>query len=280
MTYRSLLFVPGSRPERYAKAQAVGADVVCIDLEDAVVPEAKSEAQRLALDYLKVQAAGTCGLRINSLRSRDGLSDVLALAKALDQGAKVALVMVPKPETADEISLLRAVVGPACPPIWPVMESAAALKSAWEICAVPGVGGVVFGGVDFSADIGSDMSWDALFLARSTLAAACARSGIGLLDVPYLDTADEEGLLRETARVKAMGFHGRACIHPAQIGPINALFTPSAEALEWARQVIETFAAAKGNAALLNGKLIELPVVRSAQRILERAAKANSKEAN
>jgi citrate lyase subunit beta/citryl-CoA lyase/(S)-citramalyl-CoA lyase len=132
----------------------------------------------------------------------------------------------------------------------------------------------VFGGVDFSADIGSDMGWDALFLARSTLAAACARSGIGLLDVPYLDTADEAGLLQETARVKAMGFHGRACIHPAQIGPINALFTPTPDELNRARQVIETFAAAKGNAALLNGKLIELPVVRSAQRILDRAAKA------
>jgi citrate lyase subunit beta/citryl-CoA lyase/(S)-citramalyl-CoA lyase len=274
MTYRSLLFVPGSRPERFAKAQDTGADVVCVDLEDAVVPEAKAQAQNLALDYLKGQSAGPCGIRINNLRSREGLSDVLALAAALDDGAKVALVMVPKPETAQELGLLRAVIGPACPPIWPVIESATALKSAWDICAVPGVGGVVFGGVDFSADIGSDMGWDALFLARSTLAAACARSGIGLLDVPYLDTADEAGLLQETARVKAMGFHGRACIHPAQIGPINALFTPTPDELNRARQVIETFAAAKGNAALLNGKLIELPVVRSAQRILDRAAKA------
>jgi citrate lyase subunit beta/citryl-CoA lyase/(S)-citramalyl-CoA lyase len=274
MTYRSLLFVPGSRPERFAKAQDTRADVVCIDLEDAVVPEAKAQAQRLALDYLKGQSAGPCGIRINNLRSREGLSDVLALAAALDDGANVALVMVPKPETAQELGLLRAVIGPACPPIWPVIESATALKSAWDICAVPGVGGVVFGGVDFSADIGSDMGWDALFLARSTLAAACALSGIGLLDVPYLDTADEAGLLQETARVKAMGFHGRACIHPAQIGPINALFTPTPDELNRARQVIETFAAAKGNAALLNGKLIELPVVRSAQRILDRAAKA------
>lgn len=274
MTYRSLLFVPGSRPERFAKAQDTGADVVCIDLEDAVVPEAKAQAQKLALDYLKGQSAGPCGIRINNLRSREGLSDVLALAAALDDGAKVALVMVPKPETAQELGLLRAVIGLACPPIWPVIESATALKSAWDICAVPGVGGVVFGGVDFSADIGSDMGWDALFLARSTLAAACAASGIGLLDVPYLDTADEAGLLQETARVKAMGFHGRACIHPAQIGPINALFTPTPDELNRARQVIETFAAAKGNAALLNGKLIELPVVRSAQRILDRAAKA------
>lgn len=276
MTYRSLLFVPGSRPERFAKAQGAGADIVCIDLEDAVVPEAKLEARAVVLAHLKTQAAGPCGVRINSLRTADGLADVLAVTEALSQGTHLAMLMVPKVESAQELALLRSVVGEDCPPLWPIIESAEGLKAAWEICAAPGLGGVLFGGVDYAADLGSDMGWDALFLARSTLAVACARSGIGLLDVPYLDVADTVGLGEETMRVKAMGFRGRACIHPAQVSPVNAVFSPSAGEIVQAQRVLDAFAAAKGNAALLDGKLIELPVVRSAQRILDSAARAQN----
>ncbi len=276
MTYRSLLFVPGSRPERFAKAQAAGADIVCIDLEDAVVPEAKLEARAVVLAYLKAQTAGPCGVRINSLRTADGLADVLAVTEALSQGASLAMLMVPKLESVQELALLRSVVGKGCPPLWPIIESAAGLKAAWEICAAPGLGGILFGGVDYAADLGSDMGWDALFLARSSLAVACARSGIGLLDVPYLDIADESGLREETTRVKAMGFQGRACIHPAQVAPVNGVFSPSPSQIAQAQRVVDAFAAAKGNAALLDGKMIELPVVRSAQRILDSAARAQN----
>jgi citrate lyase subunit beta/citryl-CoA lyase/(S)-citramalyl-CoA lyase len=276
MTYRSLLFVPGSRPERFAKAQGAGADIVCIDLEDAVVPQAKAEARAVVLAYLKTQTAGPCGIRINSLRTADGLADVLAVTEALSQGARLAMLMVPKLESAQELALLRSVVGEDCPPLWPIIESAEGLKAVWEICAAPGLGGVLFGGVDYAADLGSDMGWDALFLARSTLAVACARSGIGLLDVPYLDVADTEGLGEETMRVKAMGFQGRACIHPAQVAPVNAVFSPSAGEIVQAQKVMDAFAAAQGNAALLDGKMIELPVVRSAQRILDSAARAQN----
>jgi citrate lyase subunit beta/citryl-CoA lyase/(S)-citramalyl-CoA lyase len=276
MTYRSLLFVPGSRPERFAKAQGAGADIVCIDLEDAVVPEAKVKARAVVLAHLKTQTAEPCGIRINSLRTADGLADVLAVTEALSQGTPLAMLMVPKLESAQELALLRSVVGADCPPLWPIIESAEGLKAAWEICAAPGLGGVLFGGVDYAADLGSDMGWDALFLARSTLAVACARSGIGLLDVPYLDVADTEGLGEETMRVKAMGFQGRACIHPAQVAPVNAVFSPSAGEIVQAQRVLDAFAAAQGNAALLDGKMIELPVVRSAQRILDSAARAQN----
>ena len=276
MTYCSLLFVPGSRPERFAKAQGAGADIVCIDLEDAVVPEAKLEARAVVLAYLKTQTTGPCGVRINSLRTADGLADVLAVTEALSLGARLAMLMVPKVESAQELALLRSVVGVDCPPLWPIIESAEGLKDAWEICAAPGLGGVLFGGVDYAADLGSDMGWDALFLARSNLAVACARAGIGLLDVPYLDVADEAGLRSETRRVKAMGFQGRACIHPAQVAPVNTVFCPSPSEVLQAQRVMDAFAAAKGNAALLDGKLIELPVVRSAQRILDSAARAQN----
>jgi citrate lyase subunit beta/citryl-CoA lyase/(S)-citramalyl-CoA lyase len=276
MTYRSLLFVPGSRPDRFAKAQGAGADIVCIDLEDAVVPQAKAEARAVVLAYLKTQTAAPCAVRINSLRTPDGLADVLAVAEALSQGSTLAMLMVPKVETAQELALLRSVLGEGCPPLWPIIESAEALKAAWEICAAPGLGGVLFGVVDYAADIGSDMGWDALFLARSTLAVACARSGVGLLDVPYLDVADAVGLKRETERTKAMGFHGRACIHPAQVMAVNAVYTPSLSEIEQAQSVLDAFAAAKGNAALLDGKLIERPVVRSAQQVLDSAARANN----
>jgi citrate lyase subunit beta/citryl-CoA lyase/(S)-citramalyl-CoA lyase len=210
------------------------------------------------------------------LRTADGLADVLAVTEALSQGTPLAMLMVPKVESAQELALLRSVVGVDCSPLWPIIESAEGLKAAWEICAAPGLGGVLFGGVDYAADLGSDMGWDALFLARSSLAVACARSGIGLLDVPYLDVGDEAGLQGETMRVKAMGFQGRACIHPAQVAPVNAVFCPSPSEVLQAQRVVDAFAAAKGNAALLDGKMIELPVVRSAQRILDSAARAQN----
>jgi citrate lyase subunit beta/citryl-CoA lyase/(S)-citramalyl-CoA lyase len=268
MTYRSLLFVPGSRPDRFIKALDAGADAVCIDLEDAVPPAGKAEARAQALAFLASdQHPVARGLRINGVRSADGLRDLVAL---LDSEARSDFLMVPKVAAGEDLALIAEALGSNAPPLWPVVESAEGLRRVWDICAAPGVAGVLFGGADLSADLGSDMGWDALLLARSTLVSAAARAGIATLDVPHLDLKDPADLVASTARAKALGFTGRSCIHPNQVAVVNATFSPSPAELERARRVVEAFDAAGGAAALLDGKLIELPVIRAARRVLSR----------
>lgn len=271
MTFRTLLFVPGARPERFPKAGAAGADTVCIDLEDAVPPHQKVQARAEAMAFLHADTSGRFGLRINGVTTAPFAADCEALRAA---PKSAVFVMVPKLETAEQVAVVRDRIGPDCPPVWPVIESPEGLRNAWDIAAAPGVGGVLFGGADYSAEIGSDMEWDALAFARGLLVAACARGGVELLDVPYLDIKDPEGLVATTARVKAMGFTGRSCIHPDQVAPVNTVFTSSPAAVAHAQRVMEAFEAAEGGAVQLDGKLIDLPVIRAAQRTLERAGGA------
>lgn len=268
-TLRSLLFVPGARPERFEKALEAGADAVCIDLEDAVPPPDKDEARRATLDFVAQprERSLSLGLRINAVRSAFGMADLVAISAS---PAKPAFVMMPKASHREDVAIVAEVLGPNVP-LFPIVESALGLKNAFEIAAAPSVFAVLFGGADFSADLGAELSWEPMLHARGTLAAACAAAGVQLLDVPYLDIKDEEGLLASTQRVKAMGFTGRACIHPTQIAGVHAAFTPTDAEIAHAHAVNEAFAAAAGGAALLNGKLIELPVIRAATRVLERA---------
>ena len=268
MTFRTFLFVPGSRPERFAKALAAGADAVCIDLEDAVAPPDKARARDEVIAFLREpRAAGPAlGVRVNGPRTPEASADVAALA-----GAAVDFVMIPKAESADDVGRVRAGLTGSPPPLWPIVESAEAIRCVWEIAAAPGVAGVLFGGADYAADLGCTLEWDALAYARGALAAACARAGVELLDVPHLDVPDLADLEASTRRVKAMGFTGRACIHPSQVAPVAGVFAPTTAELDRARRVLAAFEAAGGGAALLDGKLIELPVIRAARRILESA---------
>ncbi len=270
MTFRTFLFVPGDRPERFDKALAAGADAVCIDLEDAVGPAAKAQARATVAAFVAARgrrAGVRLGVRVNGVRSAEGGEDARALA-----GAGADFVMIPKAEAAADVALVRAALGDGAPPIWAVVESAEAVRQAWEIAAAPGLAGVLFGGADYAADLGCTLEWDPLLFARGTLAAACARAGIELLDVPHLDVRDLDDLRASTARIKAMGFTGRACIHPDQVAPVAQVFAPTPAERDRARRVCEAFEAAGEGAALLDGKLIDLPVVRAARRILQAEA--------
>ncbi|MEQ1930317.1 MAG: CoA ester lyase [Parvularculaceae bacterium] len=264
MGLRSLLFVPGDRPERHQKAVDAGADAVCIDLEDAVAPDRKDHGRRSTIEFLtRAPAGASVGVRINAISSREGARDAAALAES---GVSPAFVMIPKVDGAADIALVqRSIVAP----VWSLMETPQAYFALPEIAVAIGeAGGILFGGVDYSASLGSDMSWDALLAARSAVVAAAALSGCATLDVPYLDVRDEAGLIAETKRVKSLGFQGRAAIHPKQVAAINVVFTPSAAEIERAEAVVAACAAAGGGAALLDGKLIEKPVLRAAERVL------------
>lgn len=268
---RSLLFVPGSRPDRIAKALASGADAVCIDLEDAVAPQDKAGAREAVMRALSERRDATprLGFRINPMRTPEGLADLAAYSASR---AVADFVMIPKVSHPVELEIAAgALESHERPHLWPVVESAAGLLCAGEIAAAECVQGILFGGADFAAYLGITLDWEPLFHARATLAVAAAAGGVQLLDVPYLDVNDDEGLAASTARVKALGFTGRACIHPKQVDGINAVFTPGEAEIAQARRVLAAFAESRGAAALLDGKLIELPLKRAAERTLAAA---------
>lgn len=270
--FRSLLFAPATRPERFAKALASGADAVCLDLEDAVAPSDKATARKLALDFLETRpsAGPSVGLRLNGRGTPWFDDDLKAAARA-----RADFFIIPKAGGAPDFAMLQRALGESRP-FWPLIETADGLMRAWEIAAAPAVAGVLFGAFDYSAEVGCEMSWEPLLFARSQIAAACARAGVQALDAPPAAIDDPPGLTAETDRSRRLGFTGRACIHPAQIEPVNAVYTPSAEAIAEAERVIAAFDAAAGGPALLDGKLIELPVARQARRILDRAQGAQA----
>ena len=262
-----------------------GADAVCIDLEDAVAPDGKDAARLAAFEFAGtlIKTPFTIGVRINAVGSPEGLSDLTRFAVREREieaepdedletlGSGFGFVMIPKAISADDVAAVRAATSV---PLWPIVESAEGLRCAWEIAAAPGVAGVLFGGADFAADLNCTMEWEPLLYARGVLAAACARAGVELLDVPHLDIGNEADLIASTHRIKAMGFTGRACIHPVQIDPVHTVFTPVEAEIAHARRVLAAFKSAGGGAALLDGKLIEKPLIRAARRILDNAGGA------
>ncbi|MEL6415113.1 MAG: CoA ester lyase [Pseudomonadota bacterium] len=266
-TYKSLLFVPGARPDRFDKAAGSGADTIIIDLEDAVLPEAKSEARAAALGWLAHRGDVTAGIRINSPRTADGCADIAALAAS---GSSPDFVMVPKAETGVDMEIVGEALGHGAPLI-AVIESGRGLRRAFDI-AKQSPAGVLFGGADYSASLGADLSnWDAMIVARGTISGACGAAGVPAYDVPYLDVKDDTGLDAATRKAKAMGFAGRACIHPNQVATVNAVFSPTPAEILDAKAIIKALEDSQGGAALHNGKLIDRPIILAAERTLAKA---------
>lgn len=262
--WQTLLFVPGARPDRFEKACASGADLVCIDLEDAVAPAGKDAARAATINFLGTYTKRSClvGLRVNAVGSAAAARDLAALI-----GAKgVDFVMVPKPTGAGDIDVVYDAYGK--PRIIPVLESARAIQRVDEIAAHPAVIAAIYGAIDLSADIGATLEWDAHLYGRSRCAIAFAAERKVLFDVPYLDVEDEAGIVASTKRARALGIHARSAIHPRQLAGIRAALAPSAEEVAYAERVVAAFEAAEEGVALLDGKLIELPVIKSAQRVL------------
>jgi len=267
---RSILFVPGDRPDRFEKALASGADAVVLDLEDAVAPERKAAAREAVVARLAQPAPVPLGLRMNPLPTPEGIADLAALA-----GAAPSFLMLPKVEAAEEVSVVRRVLarGPRAVPLVALIESAAGLARAGAIAAEEGCVALGFGGVDLAADLGCEPSWEPLLAHRAALVAGAARAGRALFDVPFLELADEAGLEAECRRVRALGFTGKLAIHPRQLAGIHAAFTPSAAAVERAQRVIAAMEAAAGGVCVVDGRMVDAPVQRAALRVLARAGR-------
>lgn len=266
---RSLLFVPGLRPDRFARALEAGADVVCVDLEDAVAPERKDEARSLALPLF---AAGEGDvetvLRVNPLSTPDGLRDVLALR---GREAPPPALMLAKAGSGAEIRLYDDLLGGSCAGIrfHVIIESTEGLANVMDIAGASArIDSLLFGAVDMAADLRASGSWESLLHARSRVVHAAARFGHDLLDVPWLDLEDPDGLRTEAERAAALGFGGKAAIHPAQIPTVNEVFSPSPETVARARRIVAAFANDDTGLLVVDGKLVERPVLRSMQRVL------------
>jgi len=271
---RNLLFVPGTRPERFPKALAAGPDMVTVDLEDAVIPPQKDLARERTMALFEGPRADTIErvVRINGLRTAFGLKDLLAVA---EHPSPPDAVMLPKVEAAEEVAIAAAVLERAARPVGlhVIIESNRGLEAAMAIAgATPALRSLLFGAVDMAAELGAAQDFTPMLYARSRVVHAAASHGLDAIDVPWLDLADEAGLLEECRQVQGLGFTGKAAIHPKQLAPINAVFTPGPERIAYARKVIEAFETSADGLVVIDGKLIEAPVVRSARRTLAIAA--------
>ena len=270
---RSLLFVPAVRPDRFPKALATGADAVCIDLEDGVSFTAKDEAREAALALFAERGSwdAEVSLRINDPTQDLGQRDLQAL---IGSGIRPDAIMVPKVAGPDDVvDIDNALAGTDPPfPLIIQLETARGIAAAHEIgVASTNVAALFFGAIDLSADVGCAVEWDALLYARSRVVLASALSGVSALDSPFMDVPALDALAEESDRTRRLGFVGKAAIHPTQVAVIQAAYTPADDDVAWARKVVASYKANEGGVLLVEGKLIERPVVLAAQRTLRRA---------
>ncbi len=263
------LFVPGDRPDRFGKALAAGADVVIVDLEDAVVPAAKTAARA------HVAAAAADGarflVRINALDGPEHAADA-ALLRALTGGGSTAPlgVVVPKAENPGALAALLAGV-PAGPlPVVALVETARGVQAAPALAAVPGLTRLAFGALDLTADVGAvGDAGPLLGYARSRVVVASRAARIaGPLESPPTEIADLAAVTAAARAARGLGFTGCLCLHPAQLAAVRTAFAPSAEELAWARRVL----AAGDAAAQVDGRMVDRPVAERARRLLAAAS--------
>ena len=262
------------RPDRYPKALATGADAVCIDLEDGVAFGAKDEARdkALALFASRAPVRAEVSLRINDPKTELGQRDLDAVRQS---GVRPDALMLPKCDGRDEIREVAAALSGGLPdlPLIVMLETARGVAAAEAIAtATPTVSAVFFGAIDFAADVGCEVAWDAALYARSRAIVAAAVARVGALDSPYMDVPALDALAEESRRTRALGFTGKAAIHPTQVPVIQAAFTPPADEVAWARRIVDAYERNEGGVLLVDGKLIERPVIASAQRTLAMAA--------
>lgn len=267
---RSLLFAPGDDPRKLRKALASDADAVVADLEDAVVPSAKAAArQAVAEVFAEVPADGLRFVRVNAPETGLLAEDLAALDCVEHDG-----LMLPKATRASLEAL-----GADGPPVIGLIETAAGVRDAYDAAAHPRVAALMLGGADLAAEANLEVRADGqeLLFARSTLVFASTAAGIRApFDVVHLDVRDADAQRWEAELARSLGFGGKACVHPEQLAGVHTVFTPSAAETEEAERILQAYRQAeeRGDAvALLNGKLIDLPIVLRARSTLARASR-------
>ena len=278
---RSLLFVPGNRPERFDKAARSGAHAVVLDLEDSVPPRDKAAARRAIAEHWAGLEPGRRDvdwvIRINAPSGTGDCDDDLALLARLAETprGRPAAVMAPKAESVQGLAHLRE----ALPgwPVLPLIETAAGWRDVDAVAQAPGVLRLCVGHIDFMADTGIDCGPEEAELAPLRFAVAMATRLAGLapaIDGVTAQVDDLDRLAADARRARRFGFGGKLCVHPGQVATVHRAFSPTERELDWARRVIEADAAAGGAAVQLDGRMVDLPVVRAARRLLRQAGAA------
>ncbi len=268
---RSFIFTPGLNPAMYPKALASGADIVCVELEDGVAPKDKDAARANAISLFS-EPQDDDGVerivRINCLREAFGLADVQAV---LATDTPPPALMLPKVRTPDEVIWLDDLLTERghTTRLHVIIETNAGLEAVYDIArASPRIDALFFGGVDMAAELRCRNAFEPLMYARSRVVHAAALVGVDAIDVPWLDLQDPDGMVVEAARVRDLGFSGKGAIHPKQIAAINEVFTPTDDEIARARRIIAEFEAADTGLVVIDGKLIEKPVLRDMHRIV------------
>lgn len=273
---RTWLYVPGDRPDRMPKALAAGADAVILDLEDAVAQPAKGQARQMVTEFLAScdRSGPAVWVRVNN--TPELLADDMSAAVT----ASASGIVLPR---AEDPTQLASVVGIAAGlPIMALVESGAGVWNARDVLATAGVGCAAIGEADLSADLGVPFADDspALLHARIQVVMAAAAAGVhppvGPVTVNFKDV---DAFVASCVDLAQVGFEGRQVIHPAQVGPANAAFTPAAADVAAAQELLDGFAAAEADGVGVylddNGRMVDLAVIKSAQRLVARAALAN-----
>lgn len=278
---RSLLFVPGDRPERFAKAQASGADAIIIDLEDAVAPSVRPGARKNIAEYLRAGVRNVpAWVRINPVQTDDSLVDLAAIVAAQPDG-----IVLPKARTGADLAQLdhwlealetqHGQARGSIKVIALITETASAMLSGSTFAHPPGrVAGYTWGAEDLAAEVratanrdGDDEFEFTFRMARAHCLLVAAAAGVDAYDTTDVDFKDVTAIERRAQAARRDGFVGKLAIHPAQLAPIHSAFAPTADEVTWARRVLELMAGATG-AVALDGRMIDRPHVQQAERIL------------
>jgi len=288
---RALLFVPGDSRRKIEKALTLGADCVCLDMEDGVALNQKQAARESIREALSTLNFGPGEprssermIRINGYGSGLEADDI---TQTIDEHPDS--VLIPKVESAEAVQWLEAQITAAEQAHgWPansiellaMIETARGVVNLKEIAgASPRLSALVFGAEDLAGDVGAVRTREAweVFYARSAVVTHAAAFGLQAIDMVFVDYTDTEGLIREARQGAEMGYAGKQIIHPNQIAPVQDAFTPSAEAIAHARRVVEAHHAhqASGQGAFaLDGKMVDMPVVKAAEQVLAKARAA------
>ncbi|UUS64530.1 MULTISPECIES: CoA ester lyase [unclassified Acinetobacter] len=262
---RSYLFVPANRIERFEKALNTDADAVIIDLEDAVPFDLKQSSRDALAAWLQDHPEHQVMIRVNSSQTEWFLADI-ELAKF----PNVSAIVLPKAETSAEIEAVLKIrdIG-----IFPLIETPQGFANVRQIACTKHVIALMFGTIDFQLEMNMNGGYLELLSFRNEIVLASQLAKIQApVDGVTVDFKDEDLIQLETQQAKNLGFAGKLCIHPNQVNLVNQTFNPSAQEITWANQIMQAVADAKGQAVSLNGKMIDLPVILQAQKIIDRAS--------
>jgi len=268
---RSFIFTPGLKPEMFPKALASGVDMVCIELEDGIAPKDKNVARSRALGIFgkeKMPDDVEVILRINSIRSSFGLDDLRAI---LDTDNPPPAIMLPKVNDPQDVSIVDELLserGHNCR-LHPIIETNSGLEKVYDIAKCSSrIETLFFGLIDMAAELRCKLAWDQLLYARSRVVHAAASAGLDAIDGPFMDLEDPQGNIVQAMLARDLGFSGKGSIHPKQVADLNNVFTPSKDQIQQAKKITTLFEEADTGLVMVDGKLIEKPVLREMYRIL------------